>query len=254
MTIFAGKTGIMEPLFTIITVTFNAASVIEPTLESVAQQDCDDFELLVIDGASTDDTVARVNKAGIAGTHILSEKDRGLYDAMNKGIRLARGQYLIFLNAGDAFAAPDVLSRLRDAAAGDPGIIYGQTDLVDEERRVVGKRHLTAPELLTPDSFKRGMLVCHQAFVARRDLVPEYDLQYRFSADYDWCVKVLKQSPKNAYVGPEPLIHFLTGGTTTANHRASLLERYRIMCRHYGRMSATLHHLAFIPRYLKSKF
>ncbi|MBP5561455.1 MAG: glycosyltransferase [Muribaculaceae bacterium] len=244
----------MEPLFTIITVTFNAAGVIKPTLESVAAQDCDDFELLVIDGASTDDTVALVNAAAIDGTRVLSEKDRGLYDAMNKGIRLARGRYLIFLNAGDAFAAPDVLSRLQKAASDEPGVLYGQTVLVDDARQVVGKRHLTAPDVLTADSFKRGMLVCHQAFVARRDLVPEYDLQYRFSADFDWCVKVLKKSPKNVYLGPEPLIHFLTGGTTTANHRASLLERYRIMCRHYGRMSATLHHITFIPRFIASKF
>ncbi len=244
----------MEPLFSIITVTFNAAMVIEPTLESVAAQDCHDFEWLVIDGASTDGTVERVNAAAVDGTRVLSEKDRGLYDAMNKGIGLARGRYLIFLNAGDAFAAPDVLSRLKRASAGDPGVIYGQTDLVDDTRRVVGPRHLTAPDVLTAASFKRGMLVCHQAFVARRDLVPEYDLRYRFSADYDWCVKVLRKSPANVYVGPVPIIHFLTGGTTTANHRASLLERYRIMCRHYGRVSATLHHLAFIPRYLKSKF
>ena len=162
----------MEPLFTIITVTFNAAGVIKPTLESVAAQDCDDFELLVIDGASTDDTVALVNAAAIAGTRVLSEKDRGLYDAMNKGIGLARGRYLIFLNAGDAFAAPNVLSRLREAANDDPGVLYGQTVLIDDARQVVGKRHLTAPDVLTVDSFKRGMLVCHQAFVARRDLVP----------------------------------------------------------------------------------
>ena len=242
----------MEPLFSIITVTFNAAAVIGPTLESVARQQCDDFEYLVIDGASTDDTVARVNAAAIAGTRVLSEKDRGLYDAMNKGIGLARGRYLIFLNAGDAFAAPNALPRLKEAAKDAPGVIYGQTDLVDESRLVVGPRHLKAPEVLTPASFKRGMLVCHQAFVARRDLVPEYDLQYRFSADYDWCVKVLKKSPKNVYLGPEPLIHFLTGGTTTANHRASLRERYHIMCRHYGRLPATLHHITFIPRFLKS--
>ena len=146
----------MEPLFTIITVTFNAAGVIKPTLESVAAQDCDDFELLVIDGASTDDTVALVNAAAIDGTRVLSEKDRGLYDAMNKGIRLARGRYLIFLNAGDAFAAPDVLSRLQKAASDEPGVLYGQTVLVDDARQVVGKRHLTAPDVFTADEAGRS--------------------------------------------------------------------------------------------------
>ena len=116
----------MEPLFSIITVTFNAAAVIGPTLESVARQQCDDFEYLVIDGASTDDTVARVNAAAIAGTRVLSEKDRGLYDAMNKGIGLARGRYLIFLNAGDAFAAPNALPRLKEAAKDAPGLSMGK--------------------------------------------------------------------------------------------------------------------------------
>lgn len=244
----------MEPLFSIITVTYNASKVIVPTLKSVAAQSCKNFEYLVIDGASTDGTVSLVHEAGIENTRVLSEKDKGLYDAMNKGIKMARGRYLIFLNAGDAFASPQCVARLEALAGDNPGVIYGQTMLVDEVRRVVGPRHLTAPEVLTASSFKHGMLVCHQAFVARRDLVPDYDLQYRFSADYDWCVKILKKSPLNVYAGEEPLIHFLTGGTTTANHRASLLERYRIMCKHYGSVSATLQHLSFIPRYAASLF
>ena len=99
-----------EPLLSIITVTWNAASVIVPTLESVRQQSWHDFEHIIVDGASTDDTLALVHAHGLERTRILSERDKGLYDAMNKGIGLARGRYLMFLNAGDALAHPDALA------------------------------------------------------------------------------------------------------------------------------------------------
>ena len=243
----------MDPLFSIITVTWNAADVIAPTIQSVQRQTSSDYEMLIIDGASTDDTLAIVRQASIASLRVFSEPDKGLYDAMNKGIARARGRYLIFLNAGDKFADDTVLARLAMLTADNPGVIYGQTQLVDAEGQVVGKRHLTAPKKLTANSFLNGMVVCHQAFAARRDLVPEYDLQYKLSADYDWCIKVLKKSPANAYAGKEPIISYLADGMTTRHHRASLMERYRIMCRHYGTAKATLRHLGFIPRYLRRR-
>ena len=243
----------MDPLFSIITVTWNAADVIAPTIQSVQRQTSSDYEMLIIDGASTDDTLAIVRQASIASLRVFSEPDNGLYDAMNKGIARARGRYLIFLNAGDKFADDTVLARLAMLTADNPGVIYGQTQLVDAEGQVVGKRHLTAPKKLTANSFLNGMVVCHQAFAARRDLVPDYDLQYKLSADYDWCIKVLKKSPANAYAGKEPIISYLADGMTTRHHRASLMERYRIMCRHYGTAKATLRHLGFIPRYLRRR-
>lgn len=243
----------MEPLFSIITVTWNAAGVITPTLRSVSEQSFTDYEYLVIDGASTDSTLDLVRDAGINGTRIISEPDKGLYDAMNKAIAHATGTYLIFLNAGDRFASPASLERIAAQAADNPGVIYGQTQLVDATGNVVGKRHLTAPEHLTADSFKRGMLVCHQAFVARRDLAVPYNLTYRFSADYDWCIRVLQSSPANAYVGDEAIISFLTDGLTDKNHKASLKERYRIMCHYYGTVPTVLRHLSFIPRYIINK-
>ena len=243
----------MDPLFSIITVTWNAAAVIAPTLDSVQRQTSSDYEMLLMDGASTDETLSMVRQASIAGLRVFSEPDKGLYDAMNKGIARAHGRYLIFLNAGDAFADDAVLARLARLATGNPGVIYGQTQLVDAGRNVVGKRHLTAPKRLTANSFLNGMVVCHQAFVARRDLVPQYDMQYRLSADYDWCIKVLRKSSHNAYAGEAPIISYLSDGMTTQHHRASLWERYLIMCHHYGRARATLSHLGFIPRYVKRR-
>ena len=244
----------MDPLFSIITVTWNAADVIAPTLKSVQRQTSSDYEMLIIDGASTDKTLDIVRGASIASLRVFSEPDQGLYDAMNKGIARARGRYLIFLNAGDAFADDAVLARLAVLAAGNPGVIYGQTQLVDASREVVGPRHLKAPKRLTADSFLKGMVVCHQAFVVRRDLAPQYNLNYRYSADYDWCIRVLKKSSSNAYAGRTPIISYLSEGMTTRHHHASLWERYRIMCSHYGAATATVAHLGFIPRFLKRRF
>ena len=243
----------MKPTFSIVTVTWNAAGVIQPTLDSVKGQSCSDYEYVVVDGQSTDDTLSLVRAAAIDNTRIISEPDGGLYDAMNKAIGLAQGEYIIWLNAGDAFAAPDSLARMAVLAQEHPDVIYGQTQVVNSERQVVGKRHLTAPEHLTADSFKHGMLVCHQAFVARRAIMPKYDLQYRFSADYDWCIKVLKASQANAYAGSEPLISFLDEGTTSRNHKASLKERYRIMCKNYGTLPTLFRHVGFAVRHLLRK-
>lgn len=242
-------------LFSIITVTYNAEQVLPPTLKSVNEQSFRDFEYLVIDGASTDATLQLVNDAAITGTVVWSEPDKGLYDAMNKAIDRARGQYLIFLNAGDAFASPEALALIARYAKDSPDVIYGQTQLVDSNRQVVGMRHLTAPQHLDWKSFKDGMLVCHQAFIARRELCPHYDMRYRFSADFDWCIRVLRKSENNSYVGDTPIISFLSdGGLTTKNHKRSLRERYRIMCHYYGTVPTTIRHLRFALRHLMRKF
>lgn len=243
----------MTPLFSIITVTYNAGKVIKPTLDSIKEQDFHDFEHLIVDGASRDNTLDLARNAEIPQMRIYSEPDKGLYDAMNKSIAFAKGQFLIFLNAGDSFSGKDSLRRLAEHATEDTDIIYGQTQVVNSERQIIGMRHLTAPRVLTADSFKQGMLVCHQAFVARRKIVPLYDLAYRFSADFDWCIKCLKKSRKNTYVGDEPVISFLTDGLTDKYHKKSLKERFDIMCKNYGTITTVLLHFSFIPRYILRK-
>ena len=233
--------------------TYNAASVLPPTLKSVAEQSFRDFEYLVIDGASSDDTLRLVDEAAIAGTVVWSEPDKGLYDAMNKAIDRAKGDYLIFLNAGDAFASAETLASIAEKAQERPDVIYGQTQLVDADRNVVGMRHLTAPEHLDWESFKDGMLVCHQAFIARRELCPHYDMSYRFSADYDWCIKVLRKSGNCAYASGTPIISFLTDGLSTKNHKRSLKDRYRIMWHYYDTVPTMLRHVKFPLRHLGRK-
>lgn len=244
----------MSPLFSIITVTYNAAETFPATLASVKEQSCKLYEYIVMDGVSKDNTVQLATDANIPNARIISSPDKGLYDAMNKAIDIATGEYLIFLNAGDAFHSPDTLQKIADVIMNHdfPGIVYGQTQLVNANRQRIGDRHLTAPEELTLKSFAEGMLVCHQAFIALRRIVGHYDLRYRFSADYEWCIRCLQHSRNNVYI-PHTIIDYLSEGLTTANRKASLKERFKIMCYYYGTIPTVLRHLKFIPRFLKQR-
>ncbi len=243
---------------TIITVTYNAASVLQRTLDSVCTQTYKDIEHLIIDGASKDETVqmAESYKAQVPYKVVIrSEPDQGLYDAMNKGLHKATGDYLIFLNAGDALHANDTLETVSQLSSNSPAVIYGDTSIVDSEGRFLHLRRLRPPKQLTWKSFKQGMLVCHQAFYVRTDIAQQedYDLLYRHSADVDWCIRVMKRAEQQHL----PLVNtnailadFMEGGNTTQNHRASLKERYQVMCHHYGTIQTILLHLWFLARTL----
>lgn len=242
------------PLFSIITVTYNAASVIARTLQSVKEQTCQLFEYIVVDGASTDDTLKLIGDASIDQLSLTSHPDEGIYHAMNEGLERARGEYIIFLNAGDTFHSADTLQIIANAAMNNdfPGIIYGQTNLVDNDGKYIGPRHLSAPSDLSVKSFKEGMVVCHQAFVALRKIARPYDCRYKLSSDYDWCIRCLQRSRRNTYID-RVLIDYLAQGATTRHHRKSLRERFCIMARHYGLFPTIGRHLSFIPRYFRRK-
>lgn len=242
----------IRPLFSIITVVRNAPQALKVTLESVASQTCALYEHLIIDGASTDSTLSEIEKIHNPRIKLTSEPDRGIYDAMNKGLRLAQGDYVMFLNAGDTLATDHTLQLLADTAMDHdyPGIIYGETMIVNHNGKILGARHLRAPETLTFESFAQGMLVCHQAFVVLKKLTVEFDERYRLSADYDWCLKCLKRSRRNHFV-ETVTIHYLFDGASTRHRFKSLRERFAIMCRHYGTIPTIMRHIKFLPRFLK---
>lgn len=244
------------PKFSIITVTYQAGKVLEDTIRSVVFQTYRNVEYIIVDGASTDNTLEIANKYSKHISRVISEPDKGLYDAMNKGIRLATGDYLCFLNAGDKLHGNETLQRMVQTLKGErlPDVLYGETAIVDEEGHFLRMRRLSAPEKLHWKSFKQGMLVCHQAFFARRELAIKhlYDLQYRFSADFDWCIRIMKQARCLHNTGLT-IIDYLNEGMTTRNHKASLKERFRIMAKHYGWISTMLHHGWFVIRSIYKK-
>ena len=238
-------------VITYVTITYNAAQVLQRTLDSVLQQDYRDIVHLIIDGASTDGTlqivddyIQRSNAADNGHRiQVTSEPDHGIYDAMNKGLRSLDGDYVCFLNAGDFLPASDTVSSIvaslshngdcplceeRSGLQGDcpqcdlPAVLYGETDIVDAEGRFLHHRRLSPPEHLTWKSFRHGMLVCHQAFYARTD--------FAIATPYD-----------------------LEEGQTTLHHRESLLERFRVMTRHYGWLSTIAMHVWFVFRLMFNK-
>lgn len=246
-----------SPFFTVITVTYNAAAFIQRTLQSVQQQTYTSFEYIIVDGASKDNTVAICRQCACV-TQIISEPDRGLYDAMNKGIALAQGDYICFLNAGDQLKDEHTFQTVAQQllAADDvwPDVIYGETEIVDEQGHFVRMRRLQAPEILNWRSFREGMLVCHQAFWTSCSLAKQesYDLRYRFSADVDWCIRIMRRS-QHLMNTHTTLIRYLDGGMSIQNHRASLLERFRIMAYHYGTIRTLWQHAWFVIRALIRK-
>ena len=240
-----------HPKFSIITVTYNAEKVLEDTIQSVIFQTYRNVEYIIVDGASKDHTLEIVNKYHNRINKVISEPDKGLYDAMNKGIQLATGDYLCFLNAGDKFHDSETLQKIVHTLKGQelPDVVYGETAIVDEEGHFLHMRRLSAPAHLNWKSFKQGMLVCHQAFFVNRELAINhlYDLQYRFSADFDWCIRIMKKA-KCLHNTRLTLIDYLNEGMTTKNHKASLKERFCIMAKHYGLISTILHHGWFVIR------
>lgn len=245
----------LTPKFSVITVCYNAQATLEDTIQSVIAQTYHHVEYIIVDGASKDRTLSIINRYRDRITTVVSEPDKGLYDAMNKGLRLATGDYVCFLNAGDSFHEDDTLQQmvhtLRELTE-LPDVLYGETALVDAEGHFVRMRRLQAPEHLTWHSFRQGMLVCHQAFFAKRTLAEPYDLRYRFSADFDWCIRIMKKS-KVLHNTHLTLIDYLEEGMTTRNHKASLHERFRIMAKHYGWLSTVAHHVWFVVRAVVKK-
>ena len=242
----------------IITVTYNAASVLKRTLDSVKAQSWQQIEHLIIDGASKDETISMAETYKAQCPYevvILSEPDKGLYDAMNKGLRLATGDYLVFLNAGDTLHAANTLETIVRSAQPLPGVLYGDTAITDEQGNFLHLRRLRPPKKLTWKSFRQGMLVCHQAFYALTDIAKNlpYDPRYRYSADVDWCIRVMKEAQKRQL----PLVNtqailadYQEEGQTTIHHRDSLKERFDVMRRHYGLFSTVMMHLWFVVRQL----
>ncbi len=233
----------------VITVTYNAKHTLERTLKSVQEQTYPAIEHLIVDGNSNDGTVALIQQYENERLKWISEPDKGLYDAMNKGAKMATGDYLCFLNAGDTFYNVDTVEKMFKTIDKNafPDILYGETAIVDDNGRFLHMRRLRAPKTLTWKSFKLGMVVCHQAFIVKREIVEPYELSYRFSADFDWCIRMMKKA-KNIHNTGMILVNYLNAGTTTANRKASLRERYRIMEKHYGKVSTFLYHIWFVIR------
>ncbi len=234
------------PVFSIITVVYNGELLLPGTMTSVLEQTYPHIEYWVIDGASKDNSLAIIRDfaAKMPNLHWISEKDAGLYDAMNKSLTLATGDFVWFLNAGDHLHSPDTVARIAALVTPETGVLYGETLLVDDVGQPVGTMSelstRSLPQHLTWRDYLWGMRVVHQSFVPRRTLVSPY-IMGNLCADYDWCIRILKQRRESINTGLI-LSDYLMGGMSKQRHRQSLRDRFAIMRTHFGWMLTLFAH------------
>jgi len=244
-----------KPVVSIITVVFNGIDTLERTIKSVVNQTYQNIEYIIVDGGSNDGTQNLIKNYENHISKWISESDNGLYDAMNKGIRLSSGDYFWFINSGDEIAANDTLQKVFEKT-NSADFYYGQTVMVDNDNQIIGARRLTPPDNLTWKDFRNGMLVSHQSVIVSRKVAGEYNTNYRFSADYEWTLSALKKSSKivNTRIA---LSKFLDGGLTKKNILPGLKERFKIMRKNFGLFSTILYHIPigfrFVWYYLKNR-
>lgn len=220
----------MKPKITIVTVTYNCVSILEETIRSVAGQDYPDKEYIVIDGASTDGTVDLIKKNERAITRWQSQPDAGIFDAMNKGLALATGEWIIFMNAGDLFYAPHTLSSI---PFGDyppqTGFIHGYFQM--RHNGVIDKR---VPFYKNP-GFYKPMGFSHQSALVRTSLAQEikFDLSYRLASDYHMIREIYRRGYLPADTRQCLSVMVVDEGCTAGNRKKQYIETARI-CGCYG--------------------
>ena len=229
-----------KPKLSVITIVYNNVRDVERTINSVINQTYDNIEYIIVDGASIDGTVDVLNRYRKHFSKFISEPDKGIYDAMNKGLALATGDYVLFMNSGDELYTVDTVTDVF-ASAKDADIYYGETEMINDAGLSLGRRRHKAPPNFTWKDFNYGMSISHQAIYIRREISEYYDTSYNLSADIDWILKAAKKATKivnvNSYVA-----RYLVGGMSKKRHRESLIERFYIMRKHYGLVPTLLNH------------
>lgn len=244
-----------NPKISVITVIYNGKGLLQKTIDSVKTQKYNNVEYVIIDGGSTDGTIDIIKQNEKFVSFWLSEKDKGIYDAMNKGLKNSTGDYIWFLNAGDEIYSGDTISDV--FSKGEADAFYGDVTYIDEKGDNLGTRTLKTPppELSWKDMIK-GMVVSHQSFIIRRELAANYDLRYKYVADVDWMIRSLKNC-KKVINTKQILSKFLVGGFSKRNIIKSNRERFTILRKHFDLLDVLKSHLLlskdFVKYYLKSK-
>jgi glycosyltransferase involved in cell wall biosynthesis len=235
-----------KPILSIITIVYNNVRDIERTLLSVLNQSYAHIEYIVVDGESSDGTLEIIQRYQDGLSKVLSEKDAGIYDAMNKGLALANGDYVLFMNSGDELYAPDTVENVF-ATAPNIDIYYGETEMYNEAWQSIGKRRHSVPEKFTWKSFRFGMTISHQAIYIRRSLTEPYDRKYQLSADIDWILTAAKKAKTSVKVSGY-VAKYLVGGMSKKRHQQSLKERFSIFTKHYGLLPNLFNHVVIAAK------
>lgn len=220
----------------VITVTFNAVDLIERTIKSVISQTYKKIEYIIIDGGSTDNTIGIIKKYTDKISQFITEKDNGIFDAMNKGLALAKGDYVLFLNAGDVSSSETILSRIL-LNHDDIDVFYGKVALIDKNGETC--KIPRTPKHLSCKKMTKGwgaIPICHQAFIPKRKLCPEYNLKYKFTSDFDWMIRILRKA-KNISNTNIVISNYLLGGYSSKYLKNVWEDRLLIIKDNYGLMA-----------------
>ncbi len=223
-----------KTFFTIITVTYNAGSKVSKTIDSVYKQSCTDYEYILVDGASEDDTVQRIEKQQNQFSEknisyrYLSERDSGVYDAMNKSISLANGEWVCFLNAGDLFFDSETLRKLKDTTQKNSSadIVYGDTIEFKANGLSIYRKALPIEQITQAIPF------FHQSCITKLDLLKKnlFDIRYRICADYDFFLGCYQDNARFVYI-ELPVSRYEYGGISSCDDNAVLLLREQLEIR-----------------------
>ena len=240
--------------FSIITVCYNAEDCIEETIKSVIGQSYKNIEYIIIDGRSTDNTLKIINKYKRYIDVIVSETDQGIYNAMNKGQKLAKGKYLNFLNAGDTFNNKNTLSIVNENIKKETKIISGDFNILQRNN----KSKIIKTKKITWKYFKKDFYACHQAIFIHSSIVSFYDVSYKIKADYKWVLDALSKTEEAGVVKiHQPLVNYDANGFSSQNSFNNLNELVRLQKNYFGTKQIILNldvYVFRILRDLKSRF
>lgn len=214
----------VHPFFSIVTVTYNDCANLINTCKSVMAQTCSDFEWIVIDGFSSDETKPFLESLQMSNFSYLIEKDEGLYDAMNKGVKRSNGRYLIFLNSGDVFSSDNLLENVQmliNKEVDNVDFVYGDSQEISTEGKIFYKKSRSI-------SWKKfGMFTHHQAMFYKREILIEKGIEYNqafsIAGDYDFTLHFLQYAHGTLYI-PVSICTFLQGGLSHKNWRRGIAQ------------------------------
>ena len=223
----------------IITTTYNSAATIKDTLESVNAQIHPNIEHIIVDGVSKDDTLTLVEKYGKRVSSIISEPDRGIYDAMNKGIEAAMGDVIGILNSDDFFTSTDVISKIvKVFEDSDIDALYGDVHFVNPDNLEKTVRYYSSA-VFKPSLFRFGFMPAHPSFYMKKSCYDKfglYSLDYKIASDYDLLIRYLYlHKIKYKYIKKD-FVTMRTGGISTENVNSRIILNKEIIkaCRQYG--------------------
>ncbi len=241
-----------KPVVSIITVVYNSEALLEKTILSLSHQSYTNIEFIIIDGGSKDRTLEIIKSHNQSIAYWISEPDKGLYFAMNKGIEAATGDYIWFINSGDEIYQPLTLETII-ASSNNEDVLYGNAMIIDEDSHEIGLRRLRPPLQLNKKSMQMGMIVCHQAIIVKRPLAPLYETKYKLAADYNWVVSILSKTT-SVFNTHEILCKYMDNGFSKNNITKAIKERFGIMVRNFGFLTTIFNHIVISIKFFRFLF